>query len=152
MGLIQPVVSMLSRVLCSAPVHLLCFSTLLGTQLYQTFVMTKITFKTLPRPAFVSLQSKLFPFYFRLQTGLLVMTILTWPPTGIFSLVMEGKKSHWIPLAVALWSAVVNMVLFGPRTRQAMLDLVQLGMYSLIFFLLSVYYREDKWSTNIRCF
>jgi hypothetical protein len=135
MGLIQPAMAMLSSIFCSAPVHLLCFSALLGTQLYQTFIMTKVTFQTLPRPAFTRLQARLFPLYFRLQTGLLVMTILTWPPTGVFSLVMEGQKSHWIPLAVALWACVINTVLFGPRTRQAMLDLVQLGTCFLLRIL-----------------
>ena len=38
----------------ATPCHLLCFSTLLGTQLYQSFIIVKVAFRALPRPAFIS--------------------------------------------------------------------------------------------------
>lgn len=127
MALLQPLLSLASRIFCSGPVHLLCFSTLLGTQLYQTFILTKVTFQTLPRQAFTTLQARLFPLYFRIQTALLVLTVLTWPPYGVLSLIRADEKGHWMPLLVGVGLSVLNMALFGPRTRQAMIDLVQLG-------------------------
>ena len=129
MGLLQPVLTTLSAVLCSGPVHLLCFSTLLGTQLYQTFVLTKITFRALPRQPFVTLQARVFPAYFRIQTALLLLTVLTWPPRSVLSL--AEAKTHWIPLLVGMATSVLNLLLFGPRTRKVMLDLAQLGMSPL---------------------
>lgn len=129
MGLLQPVLTSLSAVLCSGPVHLLCFSTLLGTQLYQTFVLTKITFRALARQPFVTLQARVFPAYFRIQTALLLLTALTWPPHSVLSL--AEAKTHWIPLVVGMATSVLNLLLFGPRTRKAMLDLAQLGMSTL---------------------
>jgi hypothetical protein len=62
------------------PLHLLSYSTLMGTQLYQTFVMTKIAYQELPRPAFIKFQLRVFPTYFRGQTLLLVLTAATFPP------------------------------------------------------------------------
>lgn len=129
MGFLQPVVTTLSHILFSGPVHLLCFSSLLGTQLYQSFVITKVVFQALPRQPFTTLQARLFPVYFRLQTALLILTILTWPPRSLMSLVVSetSSKAHWIPLAVGLGAAVLNLVLFGPRARQIMLDMAQIG-------------------------
>lgn len=125
MGLLQPILTTTSSILCSGPVHLLCFSTLLGTQLYQTFIITKIAFQALPRQPFATLQAKIFPAYFRFQTAFFLLTALTWPPRGVLSL--AEAKSHWIPLAVGMATAVLNLLLFGPRTRRAMIDLVQMG-------------------------
>ncbi|GJN85321.1 hypothetical protein PLIIFM63780_008888 [Purpureocillium lilacinum] len=106
---------------CSPPVHLLCFSTLAGTQLYQTFLVTKVTFQTLPKTAFVGLQKRLFPIYFAVQAALLLLTALTFPPRGILSL--AENKHDVIPLLVAGGTALVNLTIFGPKTRRAMLDL-----------------------------
>lgn len=106
---------------CSPPVHLLCFSTLAGTQLYQTFLVTKVTFQTLPKTAFVGLQKRLFPIYFAVQAALLLLTALTFPPRGILSL--AENKHDVIPLLVAGGTAFVNLTIFGPKTRRAMLDL-----------------------------
>lgn len=125
MGILQPALTTLSSVIFSGPAHLLCFSALLGGQLYQTFVLTTIAFRALPRQPFTTLQAKLFPAYFRLQTAALLLTVLTWPPYSVLSL--ADAKSHWIPLAVAMGAAVQNLLLFGPRTGRAMIDLAQMG-------------------------
>jgi hypothetical protein len=47
------------------PAHFFAYSTLLGAELYQSFVMTKIAYQALPRSAFTTLQMRVFPIYFR---------------------------------------------------------------------------------------
>lgn len=113
-GILQTV---LDNVLGSC--HLICYSTLLGSQLYQTFIVTKIGFIALPRPAFVRLQKQLFPVYFRSQSLLLLATAITFP-TGPLGLVSQP----WfvVPLAVAGGTALLNLLKYGPKTRQIMLD------------------------------
>ncbi|ESU10967.1 hypothetical protein FGSG_05059 [Fusarium graminearum PH-1] len=64
-----------------APIHLFSFSALLGSQLYQTFIVTKVTFQRLPRAPFINLQKYLFPIYFQSQTVLLFLSAATLPPT-----------------------------------------------------------------------
>ncbi|KAI0810419.1 hypothetical protein GGR55DRAFT_679012 [Xylaria sp. FL0064] len=107
-----------------APLHLLAFSTLLGTQLYQSFVVTKICFVSLPRPAFTTLQKRLFPIYFRSQSLLLLLTVVTVPSRGPLSMI--ASKAAWIPFAIAGLTATLNCWVYGPRTRQIMLERIQL--------------------------
>ncbi|KAI0203482.1 hypothetical protein F4808DRAFT_457757 [Astrocystis sublimbata] len=103
-----------------APLHLLSFSTLLGTSLYQTFVVTKICYVSLPRSAFTTLQKRLFPVYFQGQSILILLTALTIPPHGPFTLI--ANKAAWIPFAVAGATAALNLLVYGPRTRQIMIE------------------------------
>ncbi|KAI1167084.1 hypothetical protein F5B18DRAFT_603677 [Nemania serpens] len=103
-----------------APLHLLSFSTLLGTQLYQTFIVTKICYVSLPRSAFTTLQKRLFPIYFRTQSLLLLLTMITIPSQGPITLV--ANKSAWIPFAFAGVTATLNLLVYGPRTRQIMIE------------------------------
>jgi hypothetical protein len=107
------------------PLHLLAFSTLVGTELYQSFVMTKICYRALPRSAFTTLQKRVFPIYFQGQSLLLIFTALTIPPYGPISLVKHCGDS--IPLAIAGIAAVLNLLLYGPRTQQAMIHRVHQG-------------------------
>ncbi|KAF5230177.1 hypothetical protein FANTH_13955 [Fusarium anthophilum] len=108
-----------------APVHLLSFSTLLGSQLYQTFIITKVTFKHLPRTPYINLQKNLFPIFFQGQALLLFLAAITLPPYGALSLI--ENKSDWIPFAVSGFVSGLNLMVFGPRTRQLMLDRVEQG-------------------------
>ncbi|KAI1014852.1 hypothetical protein LB503_003941 [Fusarium chuoi] len=108
-----------------APAHLLSFSTLLGSQLYQTFIITKVTFKHLPRTPYINLQKNLFPIFFQGQALLLFLTAITLPPYGALSLIKH--KSDWIPFAISGFVSVLNLMVFGPRTRQLMLDRVEQG-------------------------
>ncbi|KAH7134065.1 hypothetical protein EDB81DRAFT_90345 [Dactylonectria macrodidyma] len=108
-----------------APFHLLSFSALFGSQLYQTFVVTKVAFTTLPRPAYIKFQKTIFPVYFHGQSLLLLLTAATVPPLGPLSLVQQ--KGDWIPFAVSGAAAGLNFVVYGPRTRQLMLDRAQQG-------------------------
>lgn len=93
--------------------HLLFYSTLLGTSLFQTFVITKISFQALPRSAFITLQKRLFPVYFRVQTLLLVLTAATLPLPRVLT-------ADSVLFAVAGLTAVRNLVVYEPRTRGAM--------------------------------
>ncbi|EMD66744.1 hypothetical protein GGP41_008137 [Bipolaris sorokiniana] len=102
------------------PVHLLAYSALIGTELYQTFVVTKITYRTLPRPAFVGLQKQLFPAYFKAQSLLLLVVALTRPPYGPFS--SFGELASCIPFVIAGVTTGLNLVLYGPRTRALMIE------------------------------
>jgi hypothetical protein len=108
-----------------APYHLLFYSTLLGTELFQTFVNTKICYMALPRSAFTTLQKRLFPIYFRGQTILLLLTAVTFPPRGLLSLVEH--RADWIPYTLAGVTAVLNLVVYGPRTQMAMVDCIHQG-------------------------
>ncbi|KAK0707823.1 hypothetical protein B0H67DRAFT_588700 [Lasiosphaeris hirsuta] len=102
------------------PFHLLFYSALLGTELYQTFVMTKVCYEVLPRSAFTTLQKHIFPLYFRGQTALLLLTAVTIPPHSFYSI--TRSKQDWIPFAVAGVTAVLNLGIYEPRTRKAMVD------------------------------
>ncbi|KAI1355515.1 hypothetical protein F5Y01DRAFT_270696 [Xylaria sp. FL0043] len=107
-----------------SPLHLLAFSTLLGTQLYQTFVVTKICYVSLPRPAFTTLQKRLFPIYFRSQSLLLLLTVVTVPSRG-GPLSVIANKAAWIPFAIAGLTGTLNCWVYGPRTRQLMIERIQ---------------------------
>jgi hypothetical protein len=107
------------------PYHLLFYSTLLGAELFQTFVNTKICFNALPRSAFTTLQKRIFPFYFRGQTLLIFLSAVTYPQHGLFSLVRQ--KGDWISYAVAGTTAVLNLFVFEPRTRLVMIDCIHQG-------------------------
>ncbi|RTE83962.1 hypothetical protein BHE90_001563 [Fusarium euwallaceae] len=108
-----------------APFHLLSFSTLLGSQLYQTFIVTKVAFKNLPRNPYVNFQKHIFPIYFHGQALLLFLSAVTFPPYGPVSLVQH--KSDWIPFTISGFVSVLNLLVFGPRTKKLMLDRVEQG-------------------------
>ncbi|KAI1653136.1 hypothetical protein F4813DRAFT_375943 [Daldinia decipiens] len=112
--------SALSPASVLAPIHLLSYSTLLGMELYQSFVMTKVCYQELPRSAFTTLQKRIFPLYFRGQTLLLLLTAATVPPYG--PLTLQSSKGNWIPFAIAGVTALFNLMLYGPRTRRVMID------------------------------
>ena len=109
------------------PVHILFYSSLLGTELYQTFVMTKVSHKALPKSAFTSLQKRVFPIYFCAQTLLLALTTVTIPPAGPFSLI--GDKTALISFSVAGLTAVLNLLVFGPKTRRVMIERIHQGKF-----------------------
>lgn len=107
------------------PFHVLSYATLLGTQLYQTFIITKVAFVALPRPAFTTLQKRLFPIYFLSQSSLLLLTIASGLPLGSLSPLRNTSTcaSH----SIAGLTALLNLIVYGPRTRQAMIDRIHQG-------------------------
>lgn len=109
------------------PFHILSYAALLGTELYQTFIATKVCFNALPLPEFRALQARLFPAYFRTQSILLFLTVSSIPPTG--PMVFLERKDEGIAFAIAGLTALLNFFKFGPATRQAMIDRANQGEY-----------------------
>ncbi|KAJ5272445.1 hypothetical protein N7478_007570 [Penicillium angulare] len=109
--------TVLSTVGSLLPYHILSYGTLLGTELFQSFINTKICFHYLPMREFLALQKHIFPVYFGCQIGLAVLTAATHPPYGIISLV----KDVWsvIPLGIVVGMGGLNYFIFGPRTMTA---------------------------------
>ncbi|KAI9765797.1 MAG: hypothetical protein M1840_007079, partial [Geoglossum simile] len=85
-----------------------------------SFVMTKICYTALPSSAFTSLQKRVFPIYFRLQSLLVILTAITYPPSSLSSL--ASSTSDLLLLAFAGVTAVLNLVIYGPRTSRAMVQ------------------------------
>lgn len=123
-GIDMPITSIVA--LAMPPLHLLAYSTLLGTELYQSFVMTKLAYQALPRSAFTSLQKQVFPVYFKGQAFLLGLVALTIPPCGPTSLI--DRKGNSITFAVAGGTALLNLLLYGPRAQKLMIKRVHQGM------------------------
>ncbi|KAI4125423.1 MAG: hypothetical protein LQ338_004256 [Usnochroma carphineum] len=113
-----------------APYHLMLFGTLLGTELYQSFVMTKVCYDALTMSAFTSLQKRVFPVYFRLQSILFLLTAATHPPYGPLSLVRS--PGDLIPLAFGGALAALNLIIYGPRTQEMMVERIHQGKLALI--------------------
>ena len=90
--------------------------------------MTKICFNALPISAFTTLQKRVFPAYFRIQSLLLLLTAATHPPYGPLSLVR--LPGDWIPLAFGGVLAALNLIIYGPRTQEMMIDRIHQGQFS----------------------
>lgn len=133
MTFINPILTGLSPLVKLVPYHLLCYGTLLGTTLYQTFVVTKVCYQALPMSAFTTLQKRVFPLYFQIHTALLVLTALTLPPYGPVSLIQ--KKKDWMPLAFATTMAMLNLLKWGPCTQTTMIDRTHQGAQSMLCLL-----------------
>ncbi|KAI9676072.1 MAG: hypothetical protein M1817_000815 [Caeruleum heppii] len=112
--------SILSALASPGNYHLLAYGSLLGMELYQSFVMTKICYLALPMPQFTTLQKRVFPVYFRMQVLLIALVAVTHPPGSLISLVRRWYDA--VPLAFTMGMAVLNLITFGPRTQQAMID------------------------------
>lgn len=101
----------------AATVHLLSFATWFGTVVYTTFVAGITMFKNLPRRVFGTLQSKLFPLYFRLCSATVAMQILTL--TAMPDVL--GKTSE-VSLAVAFFATLLNLLYLEPKSTRVMFD------------------------------
>jgi hypothetical protein len=87
--------------------------------------MTKISYQALPRSAFTTLQKRVFPVYFRVQSLGLLFVALTAPPYGPVSLLQA--RTEWISLVVAGLTAGLNLLVYGPRTNDLMIERVHQG-------------------------
>jgi len=113
-----------------APYHILTYGTLLGSQVFQSFIGGIVAFRALPRPQFSSLQQKIFPIYFTMQTGLPVILALTYPgvrtalgtaTNGISGTLVEANRwSVLAPLATIFVAGIINMAYVGPATTRIM--------------------------------
>ena len=81
--------------------------------------MTKVAYLALPTSAFTTLQKKVFPVYFQLQSLLLVATALTYPPTSVLALFRAPLDAGLLVFAGA--TALANLAKYGPATTAAMI-------------------------------
>lgn len=106
------------------------YGTLLGTEVFQSFIAGVTAYKVLPRPQFATLQSALFPIYFSMQTALPVVLALTFPgertaigrvQSSISGVLEPSSRLHVLtPLAIMFLTGLANMVYIGPKTTQIM--------------------------------
>ncbi|KLJ05751.1 hypothetical protein EMPG_10791 [Blastomyces silverae] len=113
-----------------APVHILSYGTLLGAQVYQTFVGGIIAYRTLPRPQFSTLQASIIPVYFSIQAALPVVVALTYPGTktfvgrgpsslsGVFA--EDQRTTTLLPLVTMFVAGLTNRLVLGPMTAKIM--------------------------------
>ncbi|KAF2455775.1 hypothetical protein BDY21DRAFT_372921 [Lineolata rhizophorae] len=107
-----------------APYHLLSYGTLLGTTFFQSFIGGTTAFRVLPRHAFSTLQSNIFPIYFGMQTVLPVAMALTYPDAagrgiaGLFE--ADTRWSALVPTLTMLVTGAANWVVVGPATTGVM--------------------------------
>ena len=92
--------------------------------------MTKLCFLALPMPQFTTLQRRVFPVYFNMQTVLVVLVAATHPPSSLSSLV-GGKRrlSDALPLLCTLLPAILNNLVYGPRCIQTMIARAHQGLF-----------------------
>lgn len=126
--------------------HILTYGTLLGSNIFQTFLNGPLAFKVLPRPQFSTLQQAIFPPYFAFQTALPIVLALTWPgekvaavggtamrqnagPSGL----MEGDNMWMalVPIAVMCGTSLVNLVFLGPATTKVMRERKHQGTFTM---------------------
>ncbi|KAL7479755.1 hypothetical protein ACHAW6_005477 [Cyclotella cf. meneghiniana] len=105
----------------AATLHLLSFGTWFGTVVYTTFIAGITMFKNLPRRTFGTLQSKLFPLYFQLCTGMIGVQILT-----LIRMPDIISKSSELSLGIAFFSTLVNLLFLEPASTENMF-----GRYAL---------------------
>ena len=113
-----------------APYHIISYGTLLGSEIFQSFIAGIVSFRALPRPQFATHQSALFPVYFAMQTAIPVLLALTFPAertaTGISSSSISGvldpsNRTHVLtPLLLNALCGAANMLFIGPATTKCM--------------------------------
>lgn len=105
------------------------YGTLLGSQVFQSFIGGIVAFKALPRPQFAALQQKIFPIYFSMQTALPIILALTYPgartPLGAASGLggTFAKTNQWstlVPMLMIFGTSLANLLVVGPATTKIM--------------------------------
>jgi len=112
------------------------YGSLLGSQVFQSFVGGIVAYKALTRPQFSQLQQRIFPIYFSLQTALPAILALTYPGSTILAtrnslsgVVSEGNRwSVLVPIATVFVTGLVNLVAVGPATTNIMKERKHQGM------------------------
>lgn len=129
---------------------ILTYGTLLGSNLFQTFLAGPLAFKALPRPSFSTLQQAIFPPYFTFQSALPILLALTWPGDRIASAgsaTVRKDAGFWgtlsennlldagVPVAIMFATSFVNLVALGPMTTRIMRERKHQGMLASSFLL-----------------
>ncbi|KAF7718435.1 Uncharacterized protein PECH_005916 [Penicillium ucsense] len=107
------------------PYHVLSYGTLLGTQVFQSFVGGIVAFRALPRPQFATLQTAIFPVYFSMQTALPIVVALTASKQGQALglpglLAPENRMNTLLPMATVAITGLINMFVLRPLTVKTM--------------------------------
>lgn len=118
---IMAILNTIQTLICSAPVHLVCFFALLGTELHQSLITAKKYFHALRRDKSLASHGQVSPVLLRAQSILLILVAVTVPSRGLLSLIEH--KSSWIPLLVGSYATALNVFLFHPRASRALNDL-----------------------------
>ena len=123
--------------------HILTYGTLLGSNLFQTFLGGPLAFKALPRPSFSTLQQAIFPPYFTFQAALPVLLALTWPgeklaqvggreltqTSGFWGIFSENNlMTAGVPVFLMFATSAANLFVFGPATTKVMKERKHQGM------------------------
>lgn len=87
--------------------------------------MTKLCYVHLPRAQFTSLQKRVFPVYFALQTTLTAATAVTYPSGSLLALV-ENRVDAAV-IGVTLGLSTLNWLVFGPKTSEFMVKRAHQG-------------------------
>jgi len=110
------------------------YGTLLGSEVFQSFVAGIVSYRALPRPAFSTLQTALFPVYFSMQTALPLIMAITYPggsgktltggtaaPSSISGVLAEQNRyTVLLPLATIFATSAANLLVVGPQTTKTM--------------------------------
>lgn len=131
----------------------------------QSFIGGPVAYKVLPRSAFATLQTGIFPVYFGLQTALPLVLAITFPGvrnslgrsgTG-FAGVMDvvNRSAVLVPLATMFLSGLSNLIYFGPATTAAMRERKHQGTAPLshdryVAILLTRSRRDERWQEGLR--
>ncbi|KAI1374545.1 hypothetical protein F4677DRAFT_425379 [Hypoxylon crocopeplum] len=110
-----------------APYHVLSYGTLLGTQVFHTFINSVASFKVLERPQFAILQRAVFPSYFGIQAAVPVVLALTYPgsksafgaSSGLAGVFHESNR--WgvlLPLGTIFVAGLANLTYLLPETNK----------------------------------
>ncbi|KAF7506321.1 hypothetical protein GJ744_011894 [Endocarpon pusillum] len=120
----------LSLLKSAAPYHLISYGTLLGSQVFQSFIGGIVAYRALPRPQFSSLQQAIVPIYFSMQAALPVILALTYPgertaigsrPSGLSGVLEQQNRLHVLtPLLTILVTGLANLMAVGPATTRIM--------------------------------
>lgn len=107
----------------------------------QTFVSSRVAFRTLPRPEFAALQSATLPFFFSIEAAVPVILALTWSKHGQASspieLLTPGNRSKTLaPLATVTVAGLVNLFILRPLTLKVMGERKNQGIHS--FYILGI--------------
>ncbi|RYP25399.1 hypothetical protein DL767_008421 [Monosporascus sp. MG133] len=118
-----------------APYHILSYGTLLGTQVFHTFINATTSLRVLQRPQFAILQRNLFPWYFGIQTVVPVVLAVTYPGNRTLLGALEGGSAfadrglagalaaanRWTvlaPLATVCVTGLINWAYLLPETNK----------------------------------
>eukprot|EP01119_Soliformovum_irregulare_P000521 TRINITY_DN10362_c0_g1_i1.p2 TRINITY_DN10362_c0_g1~~TRINITY_DN10362_c0_g1_i1.p2 ORF type:complete len:199 (-),score=29.70 TRINITY_DN10362_c0_g1_i1:43-639(-) len=109
--------------------HIIAYASLFGMLQWVTWIGGIVQFKNLPRQQFGNLQSKLFPWYFRLgvlSNAILLYTYLQMHP-GLLSktritmeLLTDAEQFQLFLLATSLIAQLANMLSVGPWSTDVM--------------------------------